>query len=247
MKTLAVSEVFYSIQGEGKTTGIPSVFVRLAGCNLMCGGMGTQFDGELHNGAEWRCDSIEVWMKGKSKKPEEILDKECINAIKHGAHVILTGGEPMMQQKGLESFCEYIREEIDPFVFFEIETNGTIMPSDYFLNDNHFLFNCSPKLATSGNNLEATYKPEVLKAMQNAEADNIYKFVVSNEKDWEEIKKYYIDMAELDGSKIWLMPAGENQELLNKNKEFVVELAKKNYYQFCSRLHIDVWNKKTGV
>ena len=41
---LAISEVFYSIQGEGKTMGIPAVFVRLAGCNLMCGGMGTQFD-----------------------------------------------------------------------------------------------------------------------------------------------------------------------------------------------------------
>ena len=55
MNKLSISEVFYSIQGEGKTVGIPSVFVRLAGCNLMCGGMGTQFDGELHNGAEFRC------------------------------------------------------------------------------------------------------------------------------------------------------------------------------------------------
>ena len=63
---LAISEVFYSIQGEGKTVGIPSVFVRLGGCNLMCGGMGTQFDGELHNGAEFRCDTIEVWMKATS-------------------------------------------------------------------------------------------------------------------------------------------------------------------------------------
>ena len=46
MKKIAISEVFYSIQGEGKTVGIPSVFIRLGGCNLMCGGMGTQFDGE---------------------------------------------------------------------------------------------------------------------------------------------------------------------------------------------------------
>ena len=97
---LAISEVFYSIQGEGKTVGIPSVFVRLGGCNLMCGAMGTQFDGELHNGAEFRCDTIEVWMKATSKNVNEILDKECLEAIKQGAHIILTGGEPTMQQKG---------------------------------------------------------------------------------------------------------------------------------------------------
>ena len=66
--TLPIAETFYSIQGEGITTGYPSVFVRLAGCNLMCGGQGTQFDGELHDGATWRCDTIEVWMKGKMKE-----------------------------------------------------------------------------------------------------------------------------------------------------------------------------------
>jgi hypothetical protein len=43
------------------------------------------------------------------------------------------------------------------------------------------------------------------------------------------------------------MPAGENQELLNENKQKVVELAKDNYLNFTSRLHIEIWNKKTGV
>ena len=75
---LAISEVFYSIQGEGKTVGIPSVFVRLGGCNLMCGGMGTQFDGELHNGAEFRCDTVEVWMQAQSKEVEEVLCDEML-------------------------------------------------------------------------------------------------------------------------------------------------------------------------
>ena len=57
---LAISEIFFSIQGEGKTVGIPSVFVRLGGCNLICGGEGTQNDKKLHNNAKWRCDTIEI-------------------------------------------------------------------------------------------------------------------------------------------------------------------------------------------
>jgi len=146
---LAVSEVFYSIQGEGKTTGFPAVFVRLAGCNLMCGGKGTEKDGKLHDGATWRCDSIEVWIKGKSKPYAEILPIECQEAIRNGANVIITGGEPMLQQKNIEGFIQYIVEEINDFPFIEIETNGTIMPNNDMLNlvDQ---WNVSPKLANSG-------------------------------------------------------------------------------------------------
>ena len=110
---LAISEVFYSIQGEGKTVGIPSVFVRLGGCNLMCGGMGTQFDGELHNGAEFRCDTVEVWMNAQAKEIHKVLNKECIKAIKNNAHIVLTGGEPMMQQKGLIEFIKYVKTKIN--------------------------------------------------------------------------------------------------------------------------------------
>ena len=48
----------------------------------------------------------------------------------------------------------------------------------------------------------------------------------------------------IDKQKVYLMPAGENQDLLNDNKEFVVQLAIKNYLNFTTRLHIDIWNKK---
>lgn len=242
MKKLAISEVFYSIQGEGKTVGIPSVFVRLGGCNLMCGGMGTQFDGELHNDAEWRCDSVEVWMKAQSKDFNEILPEDCVEAIKNNAHVILTGGEPMMQQKGLEEFIRYVKENINPDPFFEVETNGTIMPSEFLLSEIQ-LWNCSPKLRNSGMDSAMTFKPDVIEKLNTV--NSIFKFVVNKEKEWDEIQNYYIPI--IDKKKVYLMPAGENQELLELNKERVVELAKNNYLNFTTRLHIDIWNKKTGV
>lgn len=242
MKKLAVSEVFYSIQGEGKTVGIPSVFVRLGGCNLMCGGMGTQFDGELHNDAKWRCDTVEVWMNAQSKEVEEVLDETCLEAIKSGAHIILTGGEPMMQQSALEEFIKHLKYGLNINPYFEVETNGTIMPSEYLL-ENISLWNCSPKLQNSGNDKSITYKPDVIKELNKRNA--IFKFVVNGDEEWSEIKEDYLYL--VDRQKVYLMPAGENQELLNENKQRVVELAKNNYLNFTSRLHIEIWNKKTGV
>jgi len=239
---LAVSEVFYSIQGEGKTMGIPSVFVRLGGCNLMCGGMGTQFDGELHNEAKWRCDTIEVWMKAQSKAFEDVLPKDCVEAIKNNAHLIITGGEPTMQQKAVVEFIRYVRANINEFVFVEIETNGTILPSeDLFYQID--LFNCSPKLSNSGNDVEQTFKPEVIAAINKT--NTIFKFVISNEEDWKEVRTLYYPI--VNKEKIWLMPSGENQELISQTKQYVAELARDNYLNFTTRLHIEIWNQKTGV
>jgi organic radical activating enzyme len=239
---LAVSEVFYSIQGEGMTTGFPAVFVRLAGCNLMCGGKGTEKDGKLHDGATWRCDSIEVWIKGKSKSYEDILPIECQEAIRNGAHVIITGGEPMLQQKNIVGFIKYIQSNLNYDVFTEIETNGTIMPSEEMLGliDQ---WNVSPKLANSGMPKEDRINASVLQELNNHNCQ--FKFVVSSGKDWEEIKQDYLP--HLFRSYITLMPAGSNQEELKETKEVVAEICKENYLRLTNRLHIDIWNKKTGV
>ena len=239
---LAVSEVFYSIQGEGKTMGIPSVFVRLGGCNLMCGGMGTQFDGELHNDAQWRCDTVEVWMKAQSKALDQVLPKDCVEAIKNNAHLIITGGEPTMQQNAVVAFLQYVKDNINEQVFVEVETNGTIQPSqDLLLQTN--LFNCSPKLSNSGNDMAQAFKPDVIEALNKT--NTIFKFVISDKVDWNEIVQLYFPI--IDRSKTWLMPAGENQELIEKTKRYVAELARDNYLNFSTRLHVEIWNQKTGV
>ena len=238
---LAISEVFYSIQGEGKTTGVPSVFVRLGGCNLMCGGMGTQFDNELHNGATWRCDTIEVWMKAQSKEYKDILPDDCIKAIKNGAHMIITGGEPLMQSTSVEGFIEWCQTQFNPSLFVEIETNGTIVPSEK-LKGLVGLWNCSPKLSNSGNDKGIRINVAALDELNKLNTQ--FKFVITTEDDFDEMTQ---DFGFLTKDKIVLMPSGENQELLAQSKYIVVELAKKHYLNFTTRLHIDIWNKKTGV
>lgn len=240
---LALSEVFYSIQGEGPTCGHPAVFIRLGGCNLMCGGMGTQFTRELENNATWRCDTIEVWMKAQSREYKDVLTEECITAIKNGANVVLTGGEPLMQQNTLIEFVKWLRSNVKQECYIEIETNGTIMPTSELLLEVQ-QFNVSPKLSNSGNDRSLTYRSDVIEVF-NQHRNSCFKFVVFNEQDWKEIKTDYIPL--IDMKNVWLMPAGEDQDLLSKTKQYVAELAKENHLKYTSRLHIDIWNKKTGV
>lgn len=99
-----ISEIFRSIQGEGKYLGVPQVFVRFAGCNLDCGWCDTDFS-----------------------EKEQLDELELINRIKGlmpGCHSIsLTGGEPLVQAEFLEIFLSLIKKE-DVKIF--LETNGTL-------------------------------------------------------------------------------------------------------------------------
>jgi len=239
---LAVSEVFYSIQGEGPTTGYPAVFVRLGGCNLMCGGEDTQKDKELHDGATWRCDTIEVWMKSRAKEFKDILPIDCIDAIKKDANLIITGGEPLMQQTNVIEFIKYVKENYNKNCYIEIETNGTILPNDN-LCELVNQFNCSPKLSNSGMSDLKTYNINAI--LKFNKYNTAFKFVLSSNNDWLEVKTNYLKL--INRSKVWLMPSGENQELLNQSKEIVAEICKNEYLKFTNRLHIEIWNKKTGV
>jgi organic radical activating enzyme len=118
MKNLAVSEAFYSIQGEGASTGVPAVFLRLGGCNLLC------------KSEQWTCDTIDVWSKSKSTLFEEVLKDEWVEQLRAGAHLVVTGGEPLAH-KNLSHFLFWfnLRNHFLPFT--EVETNGTIAPPPY--------------------------------------------------------------------------------------------------------------------
>ena len=240
---IPVSEVFTSIQGEGMSAGVPSVFLRLGGCNLMCGGQGTQYDKELHNGAQWRCDTIEVWMQAQMKEYQNVFTVKQLSQLASGYHLIITGGEPLMQQKKIVELVSYIKSEIGSQPFIEIETNGTIAPNEHIkklVNQ----WNVSPKLSNSGNEKNIRYKPEVIKIL--SQQKNVqYKYVVASKEDFNEIVNDYITLH--GTSKTTLMPAGENEGLLELTREQVAELCIENGIRYTDRMHIVIWNQKTGV
>lgn len=99
-----ISEIFRSIQGEGKYLGMPQVFVRFAGCNLAC---------------RW-CDTDFI----EKEQLDEVQLIERIKGLMPGCHsVSLTGGEPLVQIEFLESLLPLIGKE-DVKIF--LETNGTL-------------------------------------------------------------------------------------------------------------------------
>ena len=79
---MIVSEIFRSLQGEGKNQGRPCTFVRLAGCNLRCA---------------W-CDTSYAWNEGEEMSVGEVLDRVW---LLRGAYICITGGEPLLQREDL--------------------------------------------------------------------------------------------------------------------------------------------------
>lgn len=97
-----INEIFYSLQGEGCHTGVPSVFVRFSGCNLSCSFCDTQHE------------------EGMMMDDEEII-AEVKKYARPGVQIVLTGGEPSLYVT--EEFIKALKEATGLPV--AIETNGT--------------------------------------------------------------------------------------------------------------------------
>lgn len=232
---LFVSECFYSIQGEGKTVGTPAVFLRLSGCNILC------------KSESWICDTIEVWKKGVKTDFDDVFCGRDKAMLRNGAHLVITGGEPLLHQKQIEKFLKWLESfyELNPFV--EIETNGTILPNEYLqLRVNQW--NVSPKLQNSGEHWDKRFKDNVINVFKDLNT-SIFKFVIEKEEDFKDLAQTYMTILDSQKyrSKIYLMPAGENQEQLLKTRQTVVEICKQHCLKFTDRSHIVIWDKKTGV
>ena len=227
---LYISESFYSIQGEGQTMGVPAIFLRLTGCNLLC------------KSKSWICDSIEVWQKGFKTDFEHVLSSEWVERLEQGAHLIFTGGEPMLHQKSIINFLKWFKEEHDFKPIIEIETNGTKEIDEDLLSQIDFV-NCSPKLSNSGEVYNRRFNETSLTQISK-HPGTIFKFVINKKKDIEEI---LIDFNCINMNKVVLMPAGEDVKKLKKVRLMVIDQCLKMGWRYSDRLQVVIWNKATGV
>ncbi len=157
MSKLKVAELFYSIQGEGRYMGVPSVFLRVFGCNFKCAGFGMS-RGELSNEAnnidpdqytEYKslplvstgCDSYASW-DPRFRHLSPVLDTDAValavvDTLPHkewrDEHLVITGGEPLLGwQRAYPDLLDHPdMRELTEITF---ETNGTQKLSSEFKN-----------------------------------------------------------------------------------------------------------------
>ncbi|MFZ4473870.1 MAG: 7-carboxy-7-deazaguanine synthase QueE [Saprospiraceae bacterium] len=240
-------EIFFSIQGEGKSIGVPSIFVRTTLCNLHCiwcdtdytwNWVGTRFTHHFDTKPGYRKFDKKNWIAACSIEAvaAEIIKFPCKN-------VILTGGEPMLQQPALVLLMRHLRT-IAPDYRFEIETNGTMVASVDF-DAEIDQYNVSPKLENSNNVRKLREKPAAYRFFSsNIKAH--FKFVISEKKDLEEVDEL-IARYQIAPEKVWLMPEGNTRTLLTRRRKWLVEVCKMRGFRYTDRLHVQIWGAKKGV
>ncbi len=231
---MLISEIFYSIQGEGELTGVPSVFVRSSGCNLRCAWCDTPY-------ASWNPE-------GDLRTVPQILAE----VQKHQAarHVVLTGGEPMVAKdirllaKEIKTLGQHIT----------IETAATVAPEGIACD----LASLSPKLLNSAPDAqehgawrkkhEATrWQPDVVRAWVD-QYPYQFKFVVSRPEDIEELEHMLAALhREIPRHKVLLMPEATTLEKMRGRAGWLGELCKARGYRYAHRLHIELYGNKRGT
>lgn len=231
---MLISEIFYSVQGEGELVGVPSVFVRTSGCNLRCRWCDTPY-------ASWNPEGTEM-----------SIDAIVAEVEKHpAAHVVLTGGEPMLA-RGIHDLAARLRASGKHIT---IETAGTIAPGGIACD----LASISPKLANStppAGSIEPAWierhersrlRPDILREWLGNYSFQL-KFVVSSESNLAEIESL-LDSIQLPipPSKVLLMPEGIDPSTLDSRRGMLVDLCLRKGYRFCDRLHIRLFGNTRGT
>lgn len=228
---MKISEIFYSIQGEGILAGIPSVFIRTSGCNLRCVWCDTPY-------TSWNPEGKEIPLADITR-----------TAVQYGAaHIVITGGEPMLTSEVVE-----LTKEIKKVgkVHITMETAGTVFQPVVcdLMSISPKLANSTPRERDSGRWAEQhdrlRYQPDVLKRLM-AEFPYQLKFVVADPSDLEEVQKIVGETAALR-ERVVLMPEGTTSERIRERSQWLAEIAKREGFRYGPRLHIDIWGDKRGV
>ena len=227
---LPISEIFFSIQGEGVNIGKPSIFIRFYFCNLSC---------------IW-CDSKYTW-ENQDKAKEGIdyflMDiQEILNYISKFDcnRVVITGGEPLLHQEKLKNLLKELKNK---GFYIEIETNGTIKPKEEIIKLVD-LFNVSPKLSNSKVDYKLRIRNEALKVFSEIN-NSIFKFVICDIKDLDEVDEL-VKKLNINKEKVYLMPEGTDEKTIKERSLWLIDESKKRNYNFTTRLHILMFGNQRG-
>lgn len=228
---LKIAELFSNtIQGEGYTMGAPAVFLRMQNCTLNC---------------VW-CDTTEVWRNGEAYSTEEVL-KMLKPDILESQHLVLTGGSPILQQKGLEKLLRQVLARDGRLPILEVENECTLIVEPFLLKEVKY-WNLSPKLSSCQMREALFYRPGVIKELMRLAFGKVtFKFVISKKEDIEEMESRYIDYLGIDRDSVFLMPEADTKAKLEEVSPQVLDWAVQGGYRFSTRLHLLLWDQKVSV
>lgn len=232
---LPISESFVSIQGEGKLTGVPSWFLRLAGCNLRCTWCDTPY-------ASWSPESV-------SRTMEDIINEAAESGVRHA---VLTGGEPMIFRQLVALTHELKRAGMH----ITIETAGTVTLPGVRCD----LMSLSPKLANSTptndprdptgrwatRHDERRLNFDALNELVASSPDRQLKFVVTGASELPEIESVLAQVRGVRPEDVVLMPEGVTVPDAEAVR-WVVETCQKRGWRYGDRLHIRLFGDTMGT
>jgi len=226
---MVVNEIFYSLQGEGFGAGVPSVFIRLAGCPLRCRWCDTRY--------AWAADSGTEYSVGEVVRIVE--QKRC-------GYAVITGGEPMINRDLPELACGL--KACDMHV--TIETAGVAHVPGLACD----LMSISPKLGNSTPEeagLAAQHEDRRLDTAVLAELvanyDYQLKFVVDSVKDLAEIQETLEAIGNVDTTKVMLMPQAATRDEYLAKSPMVAQMCKLTGLAFSPRLHVLFGEEHEGM
>lgn len=225
---MRVSELFYSIQGEGILAGIPSFFIRTTGCNLRCAWCDTPY-------TSWHPEGVDMTLDG-------ILER--LDEYPAARHAVVTGGEPLIAPE-IADLTQRLRARN---LHITIETAGTVDPPGIACD----LMSISPKLANStpegafaAQHERLRIQPSVLRSLTARFAYQL-KFVVAQPSDLEEIRAVAA-LVDAPPDRILLMPEGIQASVLRERAAWLASLCKAEGYRYCPRLHIELFGNQRGT
>ena len=232
---LDVSQIIAStIQGEGPYAGTRTALIRLAGCNLTCSACD-----EPHT---WKPDPLQFVQLTADQILEKIksvgIDPLRIN------HVLITGGEPLRQQRrGLQDLVDKI---LRSYRKVHIETNGTIVPDQWLQNlmdgtrDGHFNMVVSPKVSGPLATDRLSRRINARAITEFAERGIAFKFVCANEDDLEQVQEF-VDIWQIRRRNVWIMGEGATIEQSNASLAKIATMAVDVGFNLSARLHLAAW------
>ena len=238
---LVVAEIFGpTFQGEGPSLGQRAFFLRLGGCNLTC---------------SW-CDTQYTWNAERYNLQEELTTMTILEVYERLVELgytwrdllVITGGEPLLQASRIDALLAFLDEERPTYVRtyrrVEIETNGTIAPTEAMVARTALSFNVSPKLLSSGQKFPGRRIQQALIDFSIIHSAR-FKFVVTSPVDILEVEEL-VKSLRIPADRVWIMPEGVTKESVEAKFAWIAPMALERGWNMTTRLHVSIWSSARG-